>query len=52
MRIVSLKGNNIKFEGAKAFGDLFKFLSISIEHLDISENHIPDEGGKIIALGL
>ena len=47
-----MKGNSIKFEGAKAFADLFKFLSISIEYLDISENHIPDEGGKLLAMGL
>ena len=42
----------IKFDGAKAFADLFKFLSISIEHLDLSENLIPDEGGKLLAIGL
>jgi Ran GTPase-activating protein (RanGAP) involved in mRNA processing and transport len=42
----------IKFEGARAFADLFKFLSISIEHLDLSENNIPDEGGKLLAIGL
>jgi Ran GTPase-activating protein (RanGAP) involved in mRNA processing and transport len=52
LRIVSLRKNMIKFEGARAFADLFKFLSISIEHLDLSENNIPDEGGKLLAIGL
>ena len=52
LRIVSLRGNLIKFEGAKAFAELFKFLSISIEHLDLSDNSIPDEGGKLLAIGL
>lgn len=42
----------IKYDGAKAFAELFKYLSISIEHLDLSENLIPDEGGKLLAIGL